>query len=318
MTSPRVPPLVVLVAAAAVVLVAAVVAVGALAAGPVRLLSDPCESDQPGRRVTGVQDAQFTPAVDTPAVVDAEGARWTQVGSWPVSVTGSAGVCWHGGTVVGTYPPDTTWDAFHHTGAFGFTNPGSVIAGLRVHNYGDAINIRRGAEDFEIRDVHATEVHDDCIQNDFLYSGIVEDSLFDGCSVGVSARPSASNTTSDGRTETMTIRHSLLRLEPMPTVYSGPAPGHGGFFKWDFDTGRSPRLVVEDNVLRADQPPNNGSLGLPDGYEVTCARNTIVWLGEGEFPDASSWRSRCPDTRIVTTTSTWTDAVATWITTRSR
>jgi hypothetical protein len=291
---------------------AAAVFRSSLTAGPARLVSDPCASEAPAQRITGAQDDQFTPDVEVPSVVDAAGASWTQVDDWPVSVTGAGALCWDGGTVVGTYPPDTSWDTYHHTGAFGFTNPRSVVAGLRVHNYGDAVNVREGAEDFRIREVHATEIHDDCIQNDFLHSGVVEDSLFDGCFVGISARPTSSNTTSDGRTETMTIRHVLLRLEPMPTVYSGPAPGHGGFFKWDFDEGRSPRLVVEDSVFRADQPPNNGSLGLPEGYEVSCARNTVVWLGEGEFPDARSWRSQCPDTRIVTSASTWTDAVASW------
>ena len=298
--------------AVAAVLAVAVVVQAQLTAGPDRLRSEACASDAPVQRVTGVQDQQLTPELDAPSVVDARGATWTHVDDWPVSVTGRAPLCWRGGTVVGTYPPGTTWDTYHHTGAFGFTNPASVVSGLRVHGYGDAVNVREGAEDFRIRGVHATEIHDDCLQDDFLYSGVVEDSLFDGCFVGISARPTSSNTSSDGRTETLTIRRSLLRLAPMPTVYSGPAPGHGGFFKWDFDTGRSPRLVLEDSVFRADQPPNNGSLGLPEGYDVSCARNTVVWLGEGEFPDASSWRSRCPDTRIVTTPATWTDAVARW------
>ena len=303
------------------ILLVVALAVGPPAALPLPSASDapdPCGPDATVRQVSGVQDEQFTPSFSSPTAVDADGASWTQVDSWPVSVTGSAGVCWRGGEVVGTYPRDTSWDTFHHTGAFGFTNPTSVIEGLRVHNYGDAVNIREGAVDFLIRGVHATFIHDDCIQNDFLYSGIIEDSLFDGCSVGLSARPSSSNTTSDGHAETMTVRRSLLRLEPMPTVYSGPAPGHGGFFKWDFDAGRSPGLVLEHNVFRADQAPNNGSLGLPEGYDVSCTGNTIVWLGKGAFPDAHSWRSRCPDTRIVTTASTWTDAVAAWVPTQSR
>jgi hypothetical protein len=66
------------------------------------------------------------------------------------------------------------------------------------------------------------------------------------------------------------------------------------------------------NVFRADQLPNHGSLGLPDGYQVSCANNTIVWLGHGAFPEAASWLAKCPDTRIVTTGSTWDDAVAFW------
>jgi hypothetical protein len=87
----------------------------------------------------------------------------------------------------------------------------------------------------------------------------------------------------------MPMRNSLLRLQPMPTVYKGPAPGHGGFFKWDDDAHRSPKLALFGNVFRVDQLPNHGSLGLPDGYSVTCANNTIVWLGHGAFPEAASW-----------------------------
>ncbi|MEP6623090.1 MAG: hypothetical protein ABJC79_01480, partial [Acidimicrobiia bacterium] len=135
--------------------------------------------------------------------------------------------------------------------------------------------------------------------------------LFDGCYVGISTRPSSSDTSSDGHTNTLTMNNDLLRLQPMPTVYKGPAPGHGGFFKWD-DTHRSPKLSLHGNVFRVDQTPNHGSLGLPDGYQVSCSGNTIVWLGGGAFPEAASWLSKCPDTRIVTTKSTWDDAVATW------
>ena len=67
-----------------------------------------------------------------------------------------------------------------------------------------------------------------------------------------------------------------------------------------------------NDVLRVDQPPNHGTLGLPDGYEVECSGNTIVWLGDGPFPGAASWRTACPDTRIVTDRGVWDRAVAAW------
>ena len=118
--------------------------------------------------------------------------------------------------------PDTSWDTFHHTGALVVTR--SVIDGLRVHNYGDAINVRRVLTDFRIRGVHTTFIHDDCVQNDFLYSGVIEGSLFDGRRW--SCRPDRRRRRHvDGHAETVTLRRSLLRLEPMPTVYSGPCAG---------------------------------------------------------------------------------------------
>jgi hypothetical protein len=37
-----------------------------------------------------------------------------------------------------------------------------------------------------------------------------------------------------------------------------------------------------------------------------------VWLGSGPFPEAASWRAKCPDTVIVTSSTTWDAAVAGW------
>ena len=92
----------------------------------------------------GVQGERFTPTIDRDGVIDARLASWTQVDPWPVSITGSGAVCWSGGTVVGTYPVDTTWDVFHSTGVFNIANPDAVIENLRIHNYGDGIRLRAG------------------------------------------------------------------------------------------------------------------------------------------------------------------------------
>ena len=262
--------------------------------------------------MTGEQSSRYRPAFGGPTVIDARGATWTQVDAWPVSITGSGSVCIDGGSIVGTYALSTVWDVFHHTGGFSIANPNSTIENVSVHNYGDAINIRDGASNWRVRGAHTTLIHDDCLQDDYLNAGVISDSLFDGCYVGISTRASSNNTTSDGHTNTLTLESSLLRLAPMPTVYKGTAPGHGGFFKWDNDAHRSPKLALHNNVFRVDQTPNHGSLGLPDGYQVECSGNTIVWLGGGAFPEAASWLAKCPDTRIVSAKSTWDNAVTAW------
>ena len=261
--------------------------------------------------VAGAQRSQYRPSVSGHLAVDARSATWTQADDWPVSIYGTGSICWDGGTIAGTWGASTPWSTFHHTGGFSFQTPNSVVENVRVSNYGDAINVRDGASNWTVRGAHTSMIHDDCLQDDYLNTGVIESSLFDGCYVGISTRPSSNDSSSNGRTNTLTMRNSLLRLQPMPTVYKGPAPGHGGFFKWD-DTGRSPKLALFGNVFRVDQLPNHGSLGLPDGYSVTCANNTIVWLGHGAFPEAASWLAKCPDTKIVTTASTWNAAVAAW------
>ena len=266
---------------------------------------------QSHQTVSGSQADHFHATVSGHLAVDARSASWTNVSSWPVSPDGSGSLCWTGGSIMGTWSLNTPWDTFHHTGGFSFATPNSVVEDVRVHNYGDAINVRDGASNWTVRGAHTSLIRDDCLQDDYLNSGVIADSLFDGCYVGISTRPSSNNSTSDGHANTLTMNNNLLRLQPMPTVYKGPAPGHGGFFKWD-DTKRSPKLALHGNVFRVDQTPNHGSLGLPAGYSVSCSGNTIVWLGGGAFPEAASWLAKCPDTKIVTTKSTWDNAVTVW------
>ena len=233
----------------------------------------------------GRQSDRFTADVRAKQAVDAATAMWLQTDNWPISFSGGSGACWFGGRIFGTYPQSTSWSDFHHTGGLNFQNEDLTIVGLRIHNYGDGIRAREGGRDFRITGAHLSFMHDDCIENDQLYSGIVEDSFLDGCYVAFSARPSSSSPDIDGRRNTFTIRNNVVRLQPIPTVYKGRAPGHGGFFKWEDDDGRSPKLVVRDNVFRVDQRPNHQTLGLPKGYEIDCSNNVVVWLGQGRYPD---------------------------------
>lgn len=266
-----------------------------------------CLADRsPDELVRGYQTDRYTSDIPDDGAVDALGALWLQTDNWPVSFEGGAGGCWLGGEIIGTYPQSTAWSTFHHTGGLNFTNRDFTIDGLRVHNIGDGIRARAGASDFDITGVHLSFIHDDCIENDQLYSGVIEDSLLDGCYVAFSARPSSGDSV-DGADNTETIRHNVVRLQPMPTVYKGKAPGNGGFFKWDDDGHRAPKLVVEDNVFRVDQKPNHQTLGLPEGYKVKCSNNVVVWLGKGRYPDKLP---KC--FRITRDRGVWDRAVAAW------
>lgn len=254
----------------------------------------------------GVQRDRYTTDMPADGAVDAQTAMWLQVDNWPVSFSGGSGACWLGGQLFGTYPQDTTWDEFHHTGALNFQNADMTIVDLRIHNFGDGIRAREGARNFLITGAHLSFMHDDCIENDQLYSGTVEHSFLDGCYVAFSARSSSSDDELDGRTETFTIQDNVVRLQGMPTVYKGKTPGHGGFFKWD-DNGVSPKLVVRNNVFRVDSKPNHQDLGLPRGYDVKCSNNVVVWRGKGRYPD------RLPKCFTVTRDlGVWRTAVAQW------
>lgn len=272
----------------------------------------------PVTRITGMQYKRYRlSTVAENSIFNATGAIWSgldeQGNAIPWTITfrndgNGANSCWYGGEINGPWDEnddDVSWeDPFHHSGGMTIDIDDFLFEAVRVNNQGDGL--RPYGENARIRSAWLTDIHDDCVENDDLYTLTVENSFFDGCYSGFSARPHVDNPP-DGSSNLWTIRDSLMRLEPQPTVYRGPVPGHGGFFKWD-GPGRSPQVSLHNTVFRADQNPNHGTLGIPNGLNFeSCSDNTMVWLGEGPFPEP------LPDCfRITTDVQVWNDAVADW------
>jgi hypothetical protein len=228
---------------------------------------------------------------------------------YPILLGGGAGVCFAGGTVRGGYDRGLDWEAMHQVNNAGIRieSAGTIVDGIRIDDVTDGI--RPVGPDFTIRAAWLSWVRDDCVENDHLQGGLIEDSLFDGCYVGVSERPSPSITRSgaDGRGQTLTIRGSLIRLEPMPGPRNG-APGdrgHGQFFKWH---DAATALALHDDVFLAEQVGQGGAdtMGIP-GSLTGCSNNVMVWLGSGPYP------APLPQCFIVRRDrAVWDGAVAAW------
>jgi hypothetical protein len=237
--------------------------------------------------------------------VDAREASWTGAGEFPVLAgsRGSPGLCWSGGTIVGRWSGSMTWRDYHSTAGMFLASPGFTLEDVGIVNYGDGLRVLDYADDWTIRRVHMQGVRDDCVENDRLYSGLIEDALFEGCYVFLSSRAgSGVKIKVDGRNEMVTIRNTLVHLQPMSTVYKGNAPGTGPLFKWS-DQGTM--LSISNTIFRIDQKPNHGDLIIPN--LKTCDNNTIVWLGSGPYP------AKVPSCfRITTDRSVWDRAVAAW------
>ncbi|MSO38088.1 MAG: hypothetical protein EXQ69_07545 [Acidimicrobiia bacterium] len=282
---------------------------GLLSTGPSGAATPGCLST-PTRVLSGDQPS-FTSNLVSGERVDARLGTWTSTPAIPMDYaiyfdTAGEGSCWLGGKTAGPWGISTTWARYHDTAGFAFGGPYFSLEDFQTFNYGDGIRVRDDAAGFAIRGAYMSYIHDDCVENDRLVSGLVTDSLLDGCYVGFSARPSDGDV-ADGRTNTWTITNTLVRLQAMPSVYGGTAPGHGGFFKWDNESARSPKLVIRDSIFRADQNTNSQDLQLPAGYDVTCSNNKMVWLGTGSFPGT------LPSCFTITTNrSVWDQAVATW------
>jgi hypothetical protein len=245
--------------------------------------------------------------------VDATTASWSSQINYPALFGGGGNQCWHGGKIVGTWAESVPWDTMHGAVALNlFSGPDTIVEQVFINNYGDGLRFEKSAENFLVRDVHVKHSRDDCIENDFVRNGKVQNSFFDGCYSGISAEPGSSNLSglTDGRTKVFTIENTLLWLEPMQEVYSGPSPNTSGFFKWDgtsYDT--SPKLVLRNNIFRADMIPDDNDLCLnPEGKTIESSGNIVVWLGQGPYP--------ClpipPGWTLTTDKSVWDNAVAQW------
>src|SRR5205809_649327 len=257
-------------------------------AGPTITLSGMSTSPyQNTRPVTGTKIRATTAQwlLNTPDV-------WGYMGS-------SSNLCWHSGQILGTIPPSTPYEdnlnGYHLMYGVDVHGASPLVEGLTIFTGGDGITFD-AAEDanWTVRDVHMTYIRDDCIENDFLNSGLVDRSFFDGCYDFMSARAYGGGA-ADGSANTVTVQNSLIRVQGMDKLYPGlSTPGYGGFWKWSGsgspNTDIGPMLVITNTVFRADAPPVEGNgaglyMAPVPGKVKSCANNVMVWLGPGSFPE---------------------------------
>ena len=242
------------------------------------------------------------------ARVDARRATWTAVNAYVISFSAGKGGCWSGGKVQGKWGPSTVWDVYHSTFALYAYGLNTRVEGFRVDNYGDAVRFN-GTDNWSLRASWFTNIHDDCVENDMLAGGLIEDVLMDGCYVGISVRPGKSQLTSvNGSGKTVTIRNSLLRLKKFPLTAAAPNTS-GGFIKAENrQPAKNVNLVYEGNVFRADAKPGTGTLCLNQHNMVTSSKdNILVWLGTGAYPCTLP-----PGWTLTRDVKVWDNAVAAW------
>jgi hypothetical protein len=218
-------------------------------------------------------------------------------------------LCVIGGGVVGQQPRSLAWQQVKHQydgdGLRVVAGGWYVVDGLRADNVEDGIS--PFGDGFVGRNLYFTYIRDDCIENDAISAGFVSDSLFDGCSMGLSERPSSGFApTPPPPDESFVMDHVLLHIQPMPRDENTPDHrGNGQLFKW---SKWSNRLVLRDSVLWVERVSMNGpaAMGFPPG---TVAHNvTLVWTGPGDYP--------APVPAGVTVTkdrTVWDDARRSWL-----
>lgn len=236
---------------------------------------------------------------------DARSASWRfqnypMIQDYPVDLRGGNSLCWVGGIILGTMALDAGWEEIYYSddggngAAFIFgeiPTPNFTLSGLRIHNTWDGIRPRDFTDGFVIKNVWLSHIRDDCIENDHMNTGIVADSLIDGCHTAFSSRDS--DFEGDASDEVWTLQNNLVSLELMAGTEDAPDDelSHGPFFKWidGFEGESSPSVSLKlyGNVFRAEsfgryaERPHR--LGVPSSL-IDCRNNVFVWLGEGDLP----------------------------------
>jgi hypothetical protein len=219
-------------------------------------------------------------------------------------------LCVVGGKVVGRQPRSLTWQQVKHQhdgDALRIVAGGwYVVDGLRADNVEDGVS--PFGDGFVGRNLYLTYIRDDCIENDAISGGYIADSLFDGCSMGLSERPSSGfDPTPPPPGETFTMDRVLLHVQPMPRdETTSDGLGNGQLFKWSKKW--SNRLVLRDSIFWVERVSMNGAkaMGLPDG---TVAHNvTLVWTGPGDYP-----ASVPPGVTVTKDRTVWDNARRSWL-----
>ena len=229
--------------------------------------------------LSGVQTAEYHNAnLADGTEIDASAAQFQTGTIYPVRISGSD-ICFHGGEVIGQWPPSTPWDFMFTTyGVLVDTGSHVTVENMRIFDYGNGVSFQQNAPNWTVRHIYFPYGRDGCVENDYQLSGTVDDVWME-CYSPFAAE---AGYPVDGSNNLQTIRNSLVHAQPMDGVFSGSVPGTVGIFEWG---ATSPQLALYNNVFRADQNSSELYLAPPPGKLVDCFNNVMIWEGSGPFPE---------------------------------
>ena len=197
----------------------------------------------------------------------------------------------------------------HNTYALEIRGPDYLLENMKVHNYGDCIAVLEAGDRFHISGMRCSQIRDDFVSDDLGWSGIVEDSLFDGGYVFFSDRGNRV-AASDAVVE---IKNNLVRLQVFDQTFNHGEVGHGWFWKLDAD---AVKISLHGNIFFTNEASIHGSHVLIPEKIVSCKKpdglpdNIIVWTGSGDYPRPKELQTGC--FTLTTDRAVWDTAIANW------
>lgn len=204
------------------------------------------------------------------------------VNRYPLQIRESPDVTLRGGLFAGEVPLAADWqDTYCNSAAIGLRDsPDAILEGFRMRRVWDALRISKDSGRFLMRGAWISESRDDCIENDYLNAGVVEDMLLDGCFAGLSMRPPKGEDR-DPDSGAVVLRGVLMRMQTY--LYKGEMR-EGPPFKVN-ETG--PKIEVHDSIVAMADAQNVSKQRLSIGWARIgqCSGNLLLWTADAPWPE---------------------------------
>ena len=204
------------------------------------------------------------------------------VNPYPLQIRESPAVTLQGGLFAGEVPLMSDWRSTYcnSAGVLLRDSVGAVVEGLRMRRLWDAVRLTESASGFILRGSWISEVRDDCIENDYLNGGLIEDMLLDGCFVGLSMRPPKGQERSPSGGPVV-LRKVLMRMQSY--LYKERTE-QGPPFKVDEAV---PEIEVYDSIIAMDDQNTVSQLRLGIGWSRigNCSGNLLLWTADTPWPE---------------------------------
>ena len=207
------------------------------------------------------------------------------VNRYPLFIDGQDRITIVGGLFLSQVPQSSEWRvSYCNSSAITFLSaPNGTVDGVRITGAWDAIRASRESPGLLVVNSWISNARDDTIENDFLQSLTVRDTLIDGAFQGISVKPRKDSDMGDASNQTVTLSGILLRLQEY--AYKD-GRRFGALAKSD---QRAPRFHVTNSVVAIDYA---GGQSYPQFWATSWAKltgssnNLFLWLSDAPIPDS--------------------------------
>lgn len=213
------------------------------------------------------------------------------VNMYPLNVYSADLTAIVGGYINSLVPLQSDWEPTYH-GSLASCNSaaihykyasGGTVDGVRITGAWDAVRMAVDSPNLVLKNSWISDVRDDILENDYLYSAVVKDTLVDGTFQGISLR-STDSSAPDASSKVVTISGAVIRIQNY--LYKGNQY-FGALFK---GSTVAPSNKIHNSVIAVSAAPGsatwNSYWSLTWSKTIECSNNVFLWMSDAPIPSA--------------------------------